>query len=359
MKLSIVNSSAAAALVPFISRYANSQNKVTEADLFSNHPFHVKFEEFSRNSIAPPKPGTASGTYWFYERARGQYINAQATLTSKAERTKFVLINPRSQLITKTNLAKYLNSFNLLPYVVSKGAEFNFSKFAEFVAERWDESIESFNQGFFKTSIAKAIIFKNLEKLIADQKDTWYKGGQRDKLVPYTISFIEFAIQKMNKEFNFEEIWKKQDTSSSLNELLISVAEKINSLLQDPNRSVGDVSSYAKKEVFWKIVKQSSDSFDISPYLDLFIDKKVLVNEELKNKIDQKILIGKELVEKVGSIEPREWEAIRDFFTENKQLDENQASLIKQVIYKRHPLSDRQCKVLYSLFTEYNSYFRE
>ena len=359
MKLSIVNSSAATALVPFISRYANSQNKVTEADLFSNHPFHVKFEEFSRNSIAPPKSGTASGTYWFYERARGQYINAQATLASKSERTKFVLINPRSQLITKTNLAKYLNSFNLLPHVVSKGAEFNFSKFAEFVAERWDESIESFNQGFFKTSIAKAIIFKNLEKLIADQKDTWYKGGQRDKLVPYTISFIEFAIQKMNKEFNFEEIWKKQDTSSSLNELLISVAEKINSLLQDPNRSVGDVSSYAKKEVFWKIVKQSSDSFDISPYLDLFIDKKVLVNEELKNKIDQKILIGKELVEKVNSMEPRDWEAIRDFFTENKQLDENQASLIKQVIYKRHPLSDRQCKVLYSLFTEYNSYFRE
>lgn len=358
MKLSIVNSSAATALVPFISRYANSQNKVTEADLFSNHPFHVKFEEFSRNSIAPPKSGTASGTYWFYERARGQYINAQATLASKSERTKFVLINPRSQLITKTNLAKYLNSFNLLPHVVSKGAEFNFSKFAEFVAERWDESIESFNQGFFKTSIAKAIIFKNLEKLIADQKDTWYKGGQRDKLVPYTISFIEFAIQKINKEFNFEEIWKKQDTSSSLNELLISVAEKINSLLQDPNRSVGDVSSYAKKEAFWKIVKQSSDSFDVSPYLDLFIDKKVLVNEELKNKIDQKILIGKELVEKVRSIEPREWEAIRDFFTENKQLDENQASLIKQVIYKRHPLSDRQCKVLYSLFTEYNSYFR-
>jgi hypothetical protein len=358
MKLSIVTASAAVELVPYISRYANSQNKVTEADLFSNHPFHVKFEEFSRNTIAPPKPGIASGTYWFYERARGQYTNAQASLTAKSERAKFVSINPRSQLITKTNLAKYLNAFNLLPHVVSKGAEFNFSKFADFIAEQWDESIESFNQGFYKTSIAKAIIFKNLEKLIAEQKDTWYKGGQRDKLVPYTISFIGNALQKLKKEFNFDEIWKKQDTTEKLNGLLISVAERVNLLLQDPNRAVGDVSSYAKKEAFWKIVKQHSDSFDLSPYIDIFIDKKDLANQELKNKIDQKILIGKEMIEKVKSIEPREWEAIRDFFYENNQLNDDQAILIKQAIYKRQPLSERQCKSLYSLYTEYNSYFR-
>jgi hypothetical protein len=252
-----------------------------------------------------------------------------------------------------------LNSFNLLPHVVSKGAEFNFSKFAEFIADRWDESIESFNQGFFKTSVAKGIIFKNLEKLIADQKDTWYKGGQRDKLVPYTISFVENALQKINKEFNFDEIWKKQDTSSKLNELLISVAERVNILLQDPNRTVGDVSSYAKKEAFWKIVKKESDCYDMTPYHDLFIDKKELASQELKNKIDQKLLIGKEMIEKVKSIEPKEWEAIRDFFHDNNQLNDDQAALIKQAIYKRQPLSERQCKNLYKLFTEYNSYFRD
>lgn len=247
----------------------------------------------------------------------------------------------------------------MLPHVVSKGAEFNFSKFAEFIADQWDESIESFNQGFFKHSVAKGIIFKSLEKLIADQKDTWYKGGQRDKLVPYTISFIENALQKINKDFNFDEIWKKQDTSAKLNELLISVAERVNALLQDPNRTVGDVSSYAKKEAFWKIVKKESDSFDMTPYLDLFINKNELANQELKNKIDQKLLIGKEMISKVRSIEPREWEKIRDFFHDNNQLNDDQASLIKQAIYKRQPLSERQCKVLYGLFTEYNSYFRE
>lgn len=357
MKLCLVDPLKASELVPFISRYANSQNKVTEADLFSNHKFHVKFEEFSRNTLAPQKTGAISGTYWFYERARGQYTHGQASLNSKGERVKFIATNPRSQLITKTNLAKYLNSFNLLPQVVSKGAEFNFSKFADFISEKWDESVESINQGFFKDSIAKAIIFKTIERLIAEQKDFWYRG-HRDKLVPYTIAYIENALQKSSKEFNFDEIWKKQDTSKKLNDLMILVAERVNTLLHDPNRAHGDLSSYAKKDVFWKIVKSDSDSFDMNPYFDLFINKEDAASQELKNKISQKILNGKEMVEKVKSIEPGEWELIRDFFQENNQLTDDKSALIKQAIYKRSPLSDRQCKVLYGLYSDYHLYFR-
>ena len=32
--------------VPAISRYANSQNKVSDVDLASNHPFHKKLKNF-------------------------------------------------------------------------------------------------------------------------------------------------------------------------------------------------------------------------------------------------------------------------------------------------------------------------
>ena len=96
----------------------------------------------------------------------------------------------------------------------------------------------------------------------------------------------------------------------------------------------------------------------MEPYSDLFVDKNEIEALELKNKVEQKLLIGKEMIEKVKSIEPREWEAVRDFFNENNQLDDKYAQLIKQAIYKRQPLSERQCKSLYKLFTEYNSYFR-
>src|SRR5690606_11606401 len=39
MKLTIINTEDYDDMIQNISRYANSQNKVTDADLFSNHPF--------------------------------------------------------------------------------------------------------------------------------------------------------------------------------------------------------------------------------------------------------------------------------------------------------------------------------
>jgi hypothetical protein len=73
MKLSIVNHEKALELIPNISRYANSQNKVSESDLWSNHPFHIRMEDFSRRIKTPATDGKQFGTRWYYERANGQY----------------------------------------------------------------------------------------------------------------------------------------------------------------------------------------------------------------------------------------------------------------------------------------------
>lgn len=64
-------------LTASIARYANSQNKVDESDFFSNHPYHVRFEELSRKNYAPPVDGSPISTVWFYERAKGQYVQEQ------------------------------------------------------------------------------------------------------------------------------------------------------------------------------------------------------------------------------------------------------------------------------------------
>ena len=94
MKLSIVEPSMAQEVVPKISEYANSQNRVNAADFFSNHPFHVRMEGFSRRLYAPSKDGSFRESKWFYERARGQYLDARGHLT-RAERRKFDLEYPR------------------------------------------------------------------------------------------------------------------------------------------------------------------------------------------------------------------------------------------------------------------------
>lgn len=57
MKLTVVPQDASENVVPNISKFANSQNKIDAADFFSNHPFHLRVEEFSRRIFAPPAPG--------------------------------------------------------------------------------------------------------------------------------------------------------------------------------------------------------------------------------------------------------------------------------------------------------------
>ena len=92
MKLSVVDPERANSLVPKISEFANSQNRVSAADFFANHPFHVRMEEFSRRIHAPSPDGTFRQSKWFYERARGQYADARGGLT-QAQRKKFDLEN--------------------------------------------------------------------------------------------------------------------------------------------------------------------------------------------------------------------------------------------------------------------------
>lgn len=110
LKLSVIDSLQSETVVPRISEYANTQNRVNAADFFSNHPFHVRMEGFSRRIWAPAQKGIQRETRWFYERARGQYADAQSKLTP-AEQRRFKAEHPKPQMFTKTDLAKFENAW--------------------------------------------------------------------------------------------------------------------------------------------------------------------------------------------------------------------------------------------------------
>ncbi len=57
MKLSVISQEMADEMVPLISKYANSQNKVNDADFFATHAFHKRIEEFSRRIYVPAGAG--------------------------------------------------------------------------------------------------------------------------------------------------------------------------------------------------------------------------------------------------------------------------------------------------------------
>jgi len=130
MKLAVIDSQESETVVPRISEYATTQNRVNAADFFSNHPFHIRMEEFSRRIWAPAKQGEQRETKWFYERARGQYADAHAKLTP-GEQRRFKAENPKSQMITKTDLAKFENVWDEHPKWVNLGAQKNFAQYAK------------------------------------------------------------------------------------------------------------------------------------------------------------------------------------------------------------------------------------
>ena len=248
MKLSIVDPDRTMEVVPRISEYANSQNRINAADFFSNHPFHVRLEDFSRRIFAPHPDGSFRQTKWFYERARGQFADARSGLTP-AERKKFDLEHPRSQLFSKTDLAKFMNVWEGRPEKVSLGAQKNFAFFAEHVGKAWEKNDVQFNEAYFREAIAKAIVFRSTEKIVSNQ--SWYQGGYRANIVAYTIAKLANEVARMKKSVDFESIWKHQAISESMERTLAEVGEVVQAELLHPPTGIKNVSEWAKKPGCW------------------------------------------------------------------------------------------------------------
>ena len=251
MKLSIVNPDRALEIVPKISEYANTQNRVSAADFFSNHPFHIRMEGFSRRLYAPSRDGSFRQSKWFYERARGQYQDARGRLT-QAERRRFDLEYPKPQMFTKTDLAKFLNVWRDKPDVVSKGAQKNFADFASFIGGEWNKHPNDFNEMYYREAIAKAIVFRAVERLVTEQP--WYQGGYRANVVAYAIARLAYNVAQRGESINFEKIWRAQGISPGLRDAFVVSAKAIHDVIVDPPDGMRNVTEWAKQQACWNRV---------------------------------------------------------------------------------------------------------
>ncbi|MND68090.1 AIPR protein [compost metagenome] len=255
MKLTVIEKipeKDATELIQDISRSSNSQNKVSDADFFSTHPFHVHMEHCSQCLYARATNGSQFDTKWFYERARGQYLQKQMRLT-RAEKKKFLLQNPKSQLITKTDLAKVRNTWNGFPNIVSRGAQTNFTNFADNITKEWNKEKEPqlFGDRYFQETVALILIFKYTEIMIPTQ--AWYSQGYRANIVTYTIALLRKLIQKQFTQHDLDllSIWVKQEVPNAVQKALIELSEKVYNKLTDPLRSVENVTQWCKREECW------------------------------------------------------------------------------------------------------------
>lgn len=243
-KLSVVEPTHLMNLVPRISQFANSQNKVNMADFSANDPFHVEIEKLSRSVWAPGKGGTARMTRWFYERARGQYADAHARERTPAKQREFKAVHPLNQKFTKTDLAKFENTWDQLPWIVSYGAEKNFREFMIRI-ERRGASFKP-DQGYFELLIARALLFRSAEKLVGSLN----LGGYRAQTVTYTLAKLAHTTEQ---RLDLRSLWRSQELPAPLAQAIVDLAPRIHDALFE-SAGTRNISEWAKKEDCWKAI---------------------------------------------------------------------------------------------------------
>jgi len=238
-------------LISDISRYANSQNSVKQSDLSANKPFHVEIEKLSLSTYCPDGIGR-----WFYERASGSYntmLIREGTTPARLRDLKAAI--PSSRKITKTDLAKFLNTWDSKPHVVSLGSQKNFERFMQAFTEQQQERESLFPQAIdvstYKAMIAKAIIFKKTQSIVRPMFPA-FQGN----IVIYLISILSF---RLGNKINFDLIWNKQDISPELRNQLQIWAKEINVVLHSSSGGKM-ISEWAKKQECWEIVRNSDYS---------------------------------------------------------------------------------------------------
>jgi len=241
-KITEVPSDRIDSLAPLISRYANSQNRVSDADFSSNDPFNVELQRLSERIWAPGEQNR-----WFYERTRGQYqVERFREGSTAAKMRQFELRCPSTQRFTKTDMAKYLNCWNGRPHIVSLGAQKNFVLFMDDLRESYSKDWQP-DEAYYKELIAKAILFRTADRAAREAGIQAYKVN----VVAYMVALLS---EKSLGRLDLMDIWNRQTPPQCVTEAFRQWAQPVYDVIV---RSAGqrNVTEWCKREGCWREVR--------------------------------------------------------------------------------------------------------
>ena len=254
VKLNIISEEASkGSLVPNISRYSNTQNKVTEADLISTEAFQSDIERVIKN-LTPPKLDRLIVPKWFYERARGQY-KSLFMYKRPGERQKLQALYPPSQNLNKTDLAKFYMSVERKPHVVSRGAQKCFLEFSKRISAEHAKNASYINEAWAQDVVGRAILFRELDSGIV--RSDWYKAdrGFKSQIVTYTVAALAHFFYSRGMVIDTKSIWQDQSVAPRLLTILVELGFAIGRIIKEPpiERSVRNPAEFAKTEYCWNL----------------------------------------------------------------------------------------------------------
>lgn len=326
-------------IVPFISRYANSQNKVSELDLTSNNAYLIKLEELSRTTYAIDPEDSNKQTVWFFERVKGQYKESLNKEPTKGKQKAFKLKYPTSQKILKSEVAKYMNIYKRFPYHVSKGAQKNYN----FYLREAEKEFKKKKPGkvIWEDIVANALLFKAADRLFGRKNQNPIGDTNiKSHTVAYSLSLLH---ELTDGKIDLGSIWVKQQIDEELQlELkkgLIYVYDFFTSL------NVLLISEAAKAEKTWKeLLDRKKNPFDMEVIKQYYIsDADFRKRYEAKEDSVEEIKKYNNL-KRISDLGIRFWDGLNLYMLKTdvlSRIQQNAASTIRGKLKRNGNFSDR------------------
>ena len=322
-------------MVQAIAKYANSQNKVTAADLFSNDPFHIWMEKMSKKHLAPPAQ-YAVLTGWYYERSRKKYLQEQIKLRGE-DAKRFTLKYPKKQIVNKEQLAMYLTTIDLKPHIVSKGKNWVMKEFGTKIGNDYRANKAMFNEFYFKKWICSAIIFRTVDNYLETNKDSakkptgfWYKsGGYKGNIVPYTIAKILSCIPS-GYTLNWERIWQKQSVSPAFMREVEILTKITNDFICDSHGVI--VTEYCKRQSTWDEYRDQIKYELSAEFIEELMPESLIKQQENDAKSEQKGINDLQIVMDVVGKGVEYWMKLMAAGMQKSLVSYQEQTAIKQII---------------------------
>ncbi|NBC33546.1 MAG: hypothetical protein GVY13_12805 [Alphaproteobacteria bacterium] len=350
VKLSVIPPAAAEDLIPQISRYANSQNTVRASDFFANHPFHRQVEGMSRRILAPAVDGSQVQTHWYYERARGQFLNDQAGMTA-AQKQQFLNMNPEKQVITKTDLGKVETCFHLEPDTACRGAEKAFVAYAKRITEEWKDERKraGFSDEWFRAAVARTILFRMTESVVSTAD--WYEGGYRAQAVAYTCAKLASLASELSSggRLDYRRVWNLQGGDDVLRQQVYIIAEQMMEVLRSPPREGQNVSEWAKQQACRERALKTSLNV-VAGFQDWLVDADIDLAEHKETRATGAIDDDLRRMQAVLRISVTTWSSLRQYARTHKLLLPNDETALRAACREtRNPANEIQSRALWAL----------
>lgn len=350
-------------IVSRISKYANTQNKVNDADFTANNQALIEFEKLSRYILTPLSSDSPLQTYWFFERARGQYKTLrQKEGFTKSRQDAFDKKYPKGQVLTKTDIAKYINANEEVyegkklvigPHIVARGNEKNY---ARFINNNLPENLKKINNVYFEDTIAKAILFKTADKRYGTKASAVHIGELKNVTVPYTIALL---TRITDGRLDLYKIWKTQQLSPALSDFIFDLMVQVNEFII--KNSVGShYIEWAKKEECWEMVKNHEFGYDLSQIKDDLIDPKNPPVRKVFTDTDEKSSTYDHEMGIIRSIPVSLWQKIADWGQESGFLAITYQSGARDIAHKlkyHHLIAEsdrRRAMAIYEIVCQHN-----